>query len=278
VAATLATSALADAGGNPQELTARAVDAADLERTVDLDVTAGSLAGLRGAALAVDARRAKELGWRVGDPVRLWLGDGTPVRLRVVALFRRSLGFGEVVVPRRVAETHVADALDDAVFVSAGGAGPALTQLAAAHPEAEVLTRAAYVRRIERDVRKESIAVIVLLGIVVLFSAVAAVNALSVAIAERAREVELLRLIGASRRQLTRMVRFEVLLIVTFATALGVLTAAPGVIVSATARPPASSRRCPCGSTRGYPRGRSRWPWPRACCRRAARCGRAAAR
>ncbi len=45
-----------------------------------------------------------------------------------------------------------------------------------------------------------------------------------------ARELELLWLIGATRRQVTRMVRFEVLLIVAFATTLGVLTAAPGVV------------------------------------------------
>ena len=232
VASTFATSVLADVGGNPQELTARAVDGSDLERTVELDVAAGSIANLRGAAVAVDSRRAGRLGWQVGDRVRLWLGDGTPMRLRVVALFRRSLGFGEVVVPRRVVETHVGDPLDDAVFVSTrAGAGAGLDRLAAAHPEAEVLTRGAYVQSIERGVRKESIAVFVLLGIIVLFAAVAAVNALSVAIAERAREVELLRLIGASRRQLTRMVRLEVLLIVSFATAIGALTAAPGVVV-----------------------------------------------
>jgi putative ABC transport system permease protein len=234
VAATFATSVVVATETNASSaasVTARAVDTADLARTVDLQVTAGSAAGLRGATVAVDERRARRLGWRVGDRVRLWLGDGSPVRLRVVALFRRPLGFGEVVLPRRVVETHVTDPLDDAVFVAtAGSDGPARKRLARLHG-VEVLTGTSYVRRIESSVRRESIAVLVLLGIVVLFSAVAAVNALAVAITERARELELLRLIGATRRQLTRMIRFEVLLIVAFATTVGMLTAAPGVVV-----------------------------------------------
>jgi putative ABC transport system permease protein len=50
------------------------------------------------------------------------------------------------------------------------------------------------------------------------------------AISERARELELLRLVGATRRQLTRMVQLELLVIVAFATVLGALTAAPGLV------------------------------------------------
>ena len=226
---TLATTVLvATGGGNLVELPAQALGGRGLGDVVDLGVTSGSLDLPRRNWIAVDERRARKLGWGVGRQVRLFLGDGTPVRLRVAALFRRPGGFGEAVLPRGVVAAHVTAALDGAVFVAGGG--PALRDLARAHPEAELLTRASYLHRIDAEARRQALAVYLLLGVVVVFSAIAAVNALSMSISERARELELLRLIGATRSQLGRMIRFEVLLTVAFATTLGVLTAAPGVL------------------------------------------------
>lgn len=226
------TTAVLDAGGNPEEVPARAIDGQELGDVVDLGVTAGSLADLGGATVAVSERRARKLGWTLGDHVSLWLGNGTPVRLRLVAVFDRPLGFGEIVLPRAVVAAHVAKPLDDAIFVSTDGTGAAeLERLAASRPDLDVLGRSGYLARIAAGVRRQSVAAFLLLGLVVVFAAVAAVNALSMAISERARELELLRLIGASRRQLRRMIRFEVLLIVAFATVIGMLTAAPGVVV-----------------------------------------------
>jgi putative ABC transport system permease protein len=221
-----------DSGGNPTELPARAVGGEGLGDLVDLGVTAGSLSNLRGATVAVSHRRAHKLGWKLGEHVSLWLGDGTPVRLRVVALFDRPLGFAEVVLPRGTVAAHVARPLDDTIFVSTRGAGGGgLERLAATRPGIDVLGRSAYLARIAGGVRQESVVAFLLLGLVVVFAAVAAVNALSMAISERARELELLRLIGASRRQLRRMIRFEVLLVVAVATVIGMLTAAPGIVV-----------------------------------------------
>lgn len=230
VAATSATSVVVPTGGsNARVVPARAVDGPGLGGAVDLGVSAGSLADLEGASVAVDARLADSLGWGVGDRVDLWLGDGTPAGLRVAALFRRPLGFGEIVLPRSVVAGHVTSPLGDAVFVTAAP-GTDFGPLAGTHPDVEVLTRSEYLHRIDAAARKESLVAYGLLGIVVVFSAIAAVNALAVAVSARARDLELLRLIGATRRQLTRTVRFEVLIVVSFATVVGALTAAPGAI------------------------------------------------
>jgi putative ABC transport system permease protein len=231
----LTTSVVVDGGGgNPVALPSLAVDASAFGGALDLGVSSGSLANLRGPSIAVDRHRARQLGWRLGDRVALWLGDGMPARLRVVALFERPLGFGEVAIPRTLARTHVSDPRDQAVLVTAGGAAGAtlrsgLERLAAALPP-EVVTRGRYVHDRSAELRRQSHAVYTLLGVVILFAAVAAVNALSMAISERARELELLRLVGATRRQLTRMVQLELLVIVAFATVLGALTAAPGLV------------------------------------------------
>ena len=44
----------------------------------------------------VSATQASASGWDVGDRAELWLGDGTPVTLDVVAIYGRGLGFGDV--------------------------------------------------------------------------------------------------------------------------------------------------------------------------------------
>jgi putative ABC transport system permease protein len=235
-AATLTTSVVVGEGANLAIRSAQAVDGPSLAAALDLDVTAGSIDSLRGASIAVDTRLARQLGWSLGEKVDLRLGDGTPARLRVVALFRRSLAFGDVALPRSVAAGHLSDALDDAVLVVSrrgeqrARAVAGLRRLAAAVPGTELLTREQYLGRLDGESRKQSLAVYALLGIIVVFSGIAAVNALAVAVSERARDLELLRLIGATRRQLTSMIRFEVLITITFATVVGALTAAPGVI------------------------------------------------
>lgn len=235
VAATSATAVLVSSEGNNPTIPAQALDGATLDGAIDLDVSAGSLANLRGATLAADAQLARRLGWRLGDRVRLWLGDGTPARLRVAALFRRPLGFGQVVLPRQVVAAHVSNPLDDAIFVTAEpGAektvAAGLRRLEHANAGVQLLTRKQYLHRLDSEARNESLAAYAFLGVVLILSTIAAVNALAVAVSRRARDLELLRLIGATRRQLTRMIRFEVLMIVAFATAVGALTAAPGVI------------------------------------------------
>ena len=57
-------------------------------------------------------------------------------------------------------------------------------------------TRGAY-EQPRRRAQKQSLAVYVLLGLIVAFCALAAVNALMMSTAERAREFAMLRLIGA---------------------------------------------------------------------------------
>ena len=225
------------AGNDGNLLPARVVDPATLPATVDLGVTSGSIARLRGAAVAVGENTAKQLGWHVGDRRKLWLGDGTAAVVRVAAIFERPLGFGELVLPRSLAAAHVTDALDDAVFVKTDrGADEqrveaALRTLTRDHPAVDVLSRSRYLSELKATAREQSLGVYVLLGVVVIFAALAVVNSLTMSIAERGRELALLRLVGASRRQVMRMIRVETLITALFGLALGALVAAPGLMV-----------------------------------------------
>jgi putative ABC transport system permease protein len=223
---TLATSVvLTDDPGSLKSVPARGVDPATLRGVLDLGVTSGSLGDVRGDGVAVSTT----LGPRVGDRIALLLGDGTPASPRVVATFTRPLGFGDVLLPRTLVERHVSDSLDDEVFVAADGGR--LDTLRATYPTLEVLTRAEYRHGLAEAARKQSLAAYVLLAVIGVFCALALVNALAMATAERSREFALLRLVGATKSQIRTMIRAETSIMVAIGLTVGSLVALPGLAI-----------------------------------------------
>jgi len=62
--------------------------------------------------------RQSEQNVGIGDTLRLRLGDGTPATLRVVAIYGRGLGFGDLILSRDVT-SHVDNPLDDFILIKA---------------------------------------------------------------------------------------------------------------------------------------------------------------
>jgi putative ABC transport system permease protein len=69
-----------------------------------------------------------------------------------------------------------------------------------------------------------------LIGVLLAFIAVAAANSLVMATGERTRELALLRLVGASPRQVTRMIRWEALAVIGFGVLVGLAIAAATLV------------------------------------------------
>jgi putative ABC transport system permease protein len=177
----------------------------------------------------------------VGKPVSLRLGDGTLISPTVVARYDRGLGFGEVTLPAEQVQAHTTTGLTDVVLVSAEpgkvdrarSAISALGGLTVSDP-AEFATAGQDQRRAQSWVGLVALAV--LLG----YLAIAVVNTLVLATAERGPEFALLRLVGASRRQVRTMMRTEAAIVVTVAAVLGSLIALPplcGVAAAVSGRP-----------------------------------------
>jgi putative ABC transport system permease protein len=206
---------------------AQMVDGEDAAKVLDLGVRSGALDRLRGRTVALGHALARARGIRLGDRIPLALGDGTKVRLRVVATYERTLGFGEVLLPRELAAPHATDPLPEAVLVrtapgaSAPRAARSLRRLAAAYPGLEVADRAA-LRSADDGVRHMRTWLNhVLAALIFAFASIAAVNTLSMIALARGRELALLRLVGATPRQVARMARWEAGLIVLFGIGLG---------------------------------------------------------
>jgi putative ABC transport system permease protein len=199
-------------------------------------VREGSVADLPADGVAVSVDRARSLDARVGDAVSLWLGDGHRVRLRVAATYSSSLGLGEYVLPRALVAEHVSNPMDAQVLVKyADGADNAaldakLASVADRTPGLAVLDREEARAAEDEEADQNAWVTYLMIGVLMAFIAIAAANSLVMAVGERSRELAQLRLVGATSRQVTRMVRWEALAVIGFGVFIGVAVAAATLV------------------------------------------------
>lgn len=202
---------------------AQGVTGAGLARTWDPEITGGSLAdfaaGSRTAAISELA--ADRLDLRPGDRLELHLGDGTPARLTVAAVYARGLGFGDLTLPHDLVARHVDNPLAVTVLIAGDRDRADIAGQVKDFPGVAVLAPAA-ADRLQADRQQQNAEVNYLaMGLVLAFTAIAVVNTLAMSVSERIREFAMLRLVGATRRQVLRMLRIEALTVLLIAAVLG---------------------------------------------------------
>ncbi|MEW1858828.1 ABC transporter permease [Streptomyces sp. NPDC088194] len=200
---------------------AQGVTPAGLARTWDPHVTAGSLGGLTEHSVAVSELAARQHHVKPGSTLRLTLGDGTPATLTVAAVYARGLGFGDLTFAHDLLARHVDNPLAASLLVSTDRTRSQLAANLRDFPGLRVLSPAAadslQARRQQTDAEVNLIA----MGLVLAFTAIAVVNTLAMSVSERVREFALLRLAGATRRQVLGMLRTEALSVLLLGTLLG---------------------------------------------------------
>jgi len=190
---------------------ALAVDAAALASVRHLPVIAGSLADLDDASIVVNDEWAEHT---VGTEVDVWLGDGTPRRLRIAAVLATGTGDNGAYVTPANAPGVAPDLLEMIIpgrAPVAGLAGVGLNRdqwLAAQAPRTGRETRAGF---------------LVVLGIALLYTAIALANTLVMATTDRVPEFTALRRAGATRGQVLRLVAAEALTVVAVGALLGLV-------------------------------------------------------
>ena len=212
-----------------QAVAAQGVDPLGADQTMDLGVRAGSLAELRDSTVAVSTTQADAAGWKLGEDARMWLGDGTPVTLRVVALYERGWGFGDVTLATETLAGHTATGLNDHVLIrTAAGAdiGTGLAELAQAYPMSTVAGADRLTGELAQDLAVSAWLNKMLIAVLVGYAVLAAANTLIMAALARARELSLLRLVGVTHGQVKRMVHAEQAGLLGVALAIGTTIAA----------------------------------------------------
>ncbi|MGW7407515.1 FtsX-like permease family protein [Streptomyces sp. NPDC054833] len=200
---------------------AQGVTPEGLTRTWDPKVTAGSLGRLTGNTVAVSELTADQRHLKPGSTLKLALGDGTPATLTVAAVYARGLGFGDITFAHDLVARHVDNPLASSVLVSTTRTQTQLATTLRKFPGLRILSPAA-ADSLQADRQQANAEVNYLaMGLVLAFTAIAVVNTLAMSVSERVREFALLRLAGATRRQVLRMLRTEALAVLLLATALG---------------------------------------------------------
>jgi putative ABC transport system permease protein len=206
-AALIPTRAVLVSGGKPEDYAAQGLLLTGAP-VLDLGVRDGALSG---DGLAMSAYLARAEGRHVGDRVPVWLADGYRTELPLTAVYDRSHGFGDLVLPAALVAAHDPRGLVTALLTTGGGADRAAGPVPDG-PEQEGAWE---------------LMVAVSLG----FTAIAVVNTFAIATAGRRREYADLRLAGATAAQARRVITAEAAIAVAVGLILGATVA--GVVVGA---------------------------------------------
>jgi len=195
-----------------------------------LAVTAGAVTSLGPGTIVLD--RDWPGNPSVGSRVRVWLADGAPLTLTVAALFRTAGdGYQAYIDPAHAASGSMPSQIMASVAPGAGAATARTALSAVVHaagarltPTAQAATSAVNVN--EQETRT---AVLVILGLSVLYALIALADTLVMTVADRRRELALLRLAGATRRQVLGTVLAETLMCVATGAVVGLLATAVSI-------------------------------------------------
>ncbi|MFE5590605.1 FtsX-like permease family protein [Streptomyces sp. NPDC056549] len=190
---------------------ARAVaDPAAFAELARLPVTAGDLRDLDDRSIVVN----EEFQRRVGETVDVWRADGSgPVRLRVAAVLALGTGDNGPYVTRANAPGATLDRID-----ARGGGAATARALEASGGTAPA--------RAVGSSRETRLGMVVVLGIALVYTVIGLANTLLMATSVRGGELASLRLAGATRTQILRVVTGEATLAVAIGTALGLAVTA----------------------------------------------------
>ncbi|MCY0956044.1 ABC transporter permease [Streptomyces sp. H27-H5] len=204
---------------------ARAADPALLARTMTLPVVAGEVTDLDDDSIIVNEEWDRHT---VGTTVEVRLGDGARKTLRIAAVL--SVGTGDngvYLTPANAPGAHV-DRIDARTVPGADVAAvaTALTRVAEASG-GRVFTRDQWVQASRPGTKSTTrLGLLLVLGIALLYTGIGLANTQVMATTERVGEFAALRLAGATRRQVLRLVAGEALLVVLAGAVVGGLVAA----------------------------------------------------
>ncbi|MFF4828423.1 ABC transporter permease [Streptomyces sp. NPDC001312] len=200
---------------------AQGVTPVGLTRTWDPGVTAGSLDRLTDRTVAVSELAADQLHLKPGSTLKLTLGDGTPATLTVAAVYTKGLGFGDLTFTHDLVARHVDSPLATCVLLSTTRTQTQIATALRDFPGVRVVSPQTADHLQAKQQQANAEVNYLAMGLVLAFTAIAVVNTLAMSVSERVREFALLRLAGATRRQVLRMLRTEALSVLLLATVLG---------------------------------------------------------
>jgi putative ABC transport system permease protein len=193
----------------------------DIQRGVATDLDAGSI--------GVYEKVAKDRHWTIGTRVPVVFAETGKQAIRVAVIYRDNAQAGNYFLSTSAYRANFASQFDTKVLVKARAGVPSATVLSAvrtavrSYPGVKVLDRGQYKADQVKMFNQLLALVYALLGLAIIIALLGIANTLALSIAERTREVGLLRAVGMTRSQLRSAIRWEAVIIALQGTLLGLL-------------------------------------------------------
>jgi putative ABC transport system permease protein len=201
---------------------------------LDVGVIAGTLSALHGDTIALGRHRADAAHARVGDRVAIMLGDGTATHATVVAIYTRDLAFGDALLAPELAAGHLTTPLLNEILIQTGQPAAVATgrlrALAQRYPGLHVSDSASLVTANAASDALDHWFGPFFVAMIFAFTSIAVANTLVMIALRRRRELALLRLTGATTRQVRSMARWEAILIITIGLGIGLAITATALL------------------------------------------------
>ncbi|SDK38625.1 FtsX-like permease family protein [Nonomuraea jiangxiensis] len=189
-----------------------------------LDVVSGSLDSLAPDGAAIVPWVAESRGWKPGDRVKAIFEDGRATTLTIAAVVADAPT--SVLLPYDLVREHDPSALAEEAYLGQGG--PATVRPGVGARAVDMTTYAA--ESADEEDRLVWIFTLLLVIVSAGYTAVSIANTQMMAAAGRRRDLAVLRLSGATRRQVVRALSTESAMVVALGTALGLLVALPALL------------------------------------------------
>jgi putative ABC transport system permease protein len=214
---------------NGQSLGLQAVDPIPYQSMVRTETTSGSIADLENGGLAVSEDAARQHGWKVGSMVPMEFPSNGVQRVPVEAIYKDNQLNGSYLLSLADYRKGYSTQLDSMVIakvkpgVDAASARGAIDKLVADFPNVQIQDMAQYKERTGKQLDQLLNLVRSLLGFAIIIALFGIVNTLALSVFERVRELGLLRAVGATRRQVRSMIRWEAVIIAVLGAILGIV-------------------------------------------------------
>lgn len=200
------------------------VTSGSLDRVLNLDLVSGSKTELGPSETAISVQLAEDLGVGLGEDLSFRLGDGVRAEHLVVAIYARSAGFNDIVLPGQVVSDHVTSPVVSTILIRSEGAGPEdrfWSTFEQTHPGSSAGDPTLMHSALAAAGKARAGVSFTIYGMLFVFAAIAMVNILIVMTSGRKRDFAQMRMLGASRGQVGQMVGWEALIVTLIACLIG---------------------------------------------------------
>jgi putative ABC transport system permease protein len=207
----------------------QAVDPSAYDSMVRTETTSGSIADLQNGGVAVVEDLAKQHNWKVGSVIPMEFPRDGVQRVPLKAIYKDNELNGSVLLSLTDYQKGYSTQLDSMVIakakdgVSPATARAAIDRVVGDFPNVQVQDMAQYKQKTGQQLDQLLNLVRSLLAFAIVIALFGIVNTLALSVFERVRELGLLRAVGATRRQVRAMIRWEAVIISVLGAILGML-------------------------------------------------------